>query len=167
MANDSVLNIPIQINGDVTQSSTPSTLMARELYICKDGRLYYGNDQGNATEILPTKVVKQFGEENSPFYFNNETSEGKLFEISTISKVNNTDTKVTISNLCLIDSSIQNSSLSNTEINSGCKINTDRDIITEATVKACTLVVGEDSYGYESDMPSSGITGQLFFKLVN
>lgn len=50
----SILNVPIQINGDLNNINPPSSgLRDRELYITKDGYLYFGMDNApHAAKVL-------------------------------------------------------------------------------------------------------------------
>ena len=52
---DGKLNVPISINGDLSKGK-PSTLLEGELYVDKDGNLYYGNISGTPLKVNSGKA---------------------------------------------------------------------------------------------------------------
>ena len=184
MANDSILKIPIQINGG---SAVPSTLKDRELYICnQDGRLFWGNANGNPQEVIPSKVTTQFGNNSKSFYFFNGTNPGgKMFgsaiEDSTLTTRSHTEANPSYYGAKITGLELNITALHNTWMKDfdgeSSQIDIKGSIKTGSSIEGNTLtskstatigsylILGEGSYG--ESLPTTNLKpGRLFFKLI-
>lgn len=185
MENDSILKIPIQINGG---SDVPSKLKDRELYICKqDGRLFWGDANGNPQEVIPSKVTTQFGKDLSSysFYFDNEFQKGSLFGSkivdSTLTTRSHTEAKPSYYGAKITGLELNITALHNTWMkdfdDESSQIDIKGSIKTGSSIEGNTLtskstasigsylILGQGSYG--ESLPTTNLTeGRLFFKLI-
>lgn len=83
-----IVYTPIQINGELSTQVDASTLklLERELFIDRQGNLYFGNMNGTATQINANKansatVANNLGSQDSTFMLDNDSLTGKLGSI--------------------------------------------------------------------------------------
>jgi hypothetical protein len=78
MANDNILYIPIQINGD--GETKPTSLLDRELYVLDNGTLYVGKKQPNGS-ITVTEIAGRVIDDatiNNPTIINGTIRNAKI-----------------------------------------------------------------------------------------
>ena len=120
------LYIPIQINGDLNSKVDPNKLelLPRELFVDKEGNLYFGNlqkvDQVNANKANQAQWGLNLGKgekEQSFFKFDNEKQTGNLDNLiiskeGTLTKLNGNNS-VVFSQVDLDASTFKNGSINN------------------------------------------------------
>lgn len=115
----SKLYTPIQINGELFNPVTPKDLelYERELYIDREGNLYFGNASGAATQINANKAKEaalayNLGNEESFFQFDNVSKAARIADIKITSNGKIEGNNTAINAFTITNSALNNSNIS-------------------------------------------------------
>lgn len=140
-----ILNVPVQINGNYDSSSTPSSLLPRELFINNKFNLFVGNKDNEVEAINIT------GKSSSTDRITNNIN----FDL----KAYDTDFQIGYLNFTNATKTFNSPTLGQVSISQVNLNNIPKIILSN--------ISGNQIYGSESNRPLTGVQGQLYFQFAD